>query len=70
MEQGIDAEFSNWRGLFGPQDMPEYAVAYWEEICRKYGWTMDFADHEAFGVYLDQVNEEYKVLLKEVGLGE
>ena len=30
---------------------------------------MDFADHEAFGVYLDQVNEEYKVLLKEVGLG-
>lgn len=81
-EQGIDAEFSNWRGLFGPQDMPDYAVAYWEEtfrnmvetkewqeICRKYGWTMDYEDHAAFERYLDQVNEEYKVLLEEVGLG-
>lgn len=25
-EQGINAEFAIWRGLFGPGDMPDYAV--------------------------------------------
>ena len=29
-EEGIDAVFENWRGLFGPKDMPSYAVEYWE----------------------------------------
>ncbi len=80
-EQGVDMEFSNWRGLFGPEDMPDYAVEYWENtleqmvkteewmnICRKYGWTMDYADHEAFQEFLDEVNQEYAGLLKEIGM--
>ena len=29
-EQGIDATFTNWRGLFGAPDMPDYAVKYWQ----------------------------------------
>lgn len=80
-EQGVDMEFSNWRGLFGPQEMPDYAVEYWEEtlqqmvqteewknICRKYGWTMDYAGHEEFRQFLDDVDQEYAGLLKEIGM--
>lgn len=81
MEQGIDAQFHNWRGIFGPKDMPSYAVAYWEAIlqemseteewetiCRKYGWTLEYKDHEAFAAYLDERNEEYRGLLQEIGM--
>ena len=80
-ELGIDAGFVMWRGLFGPGDMPDYAVKYWEGIlkqmsetsewetvCRKYGWTMEYKDHEAFTAFLDETNEEYRQLLAEVGL--
>lgn len=82
-EQGIDAEFSTWRGIFGPRDMPDYAVAYWEEtlkemtetdawetVCKKYGWTMDYAGHGEFEEYLDEVNEEYRGLLEEIGFSK
>lgn len=80
-EQGIDAEFVIWRGLFGPGDMPDYAVEYWEDVlmemaeseewklvCERYGWTMEYKDHEAFSGFLETVNEEYRKLLGEVGL--
>lgn len=80
-EQGIDAEFVIWRGLFGPGDMPDCAVEYWEDVlremseseqwksvCKRYGWTMEYKDHEEFSVFLETVNEEYRELLGEVGL--
>ncbi len=31
-EQGLDVTLSNWRGLYGPPDMPAYAVAYWQNV--------------------------------------
>ena len=81
VEQGINATFVNWRGLFGPKDMPEYASAYWEdvlkkmaesdqwkEMCIKYGWDMDFMAGAEFEIFLEQVNAEYADLLEEVGL--
>lgn len=81
VEQGIDVTFYNWRGLFGPKDMPDYALDYWEEtlaemvntrewseLCKKYGWDMDYLGHEEFLAFLDQVNNEYSDLLKQIGL--
>ncbi len=78
-ELGIDADFSNWRGIFGPEDMPDYAVDYWEEIlqkmagtdqwkavCDRYGWTVDFQNRDDFMKFLDEVSGEYEVLLREV----
>lgn len=80
-ELGIDAGFITWRGIFGPADMPEYAVVYWENIlkemsetkewqviCKKYGWTMEYKNHEEFAEFLEQVNEEYKDLLADIEL--
>lgn len=83
IELGIDATFYNWRGIFGPKDMPEYALEYWEKtfekmaqseewqkICDNYGWDMTFAGSEEFAVFLDEVNAEYTVLLRQIGLTE
>lgn len=29
-EEGLDVTLANWRGLYGPPDMPPYAVEYWQ----------------------------------------
>jgi putative tricarboxylic transport membrane protein len=29
-EQGIDATFTNWRGVIGPKGMPKATIAFWE----------------------------------------
>lgn len=34
-EQGLDVTLSNWRGLYGPPDMPQYAVEYWQTALAK-----------------------------------
>jgi putative tricarboxylic transport membrane protein len=31
-EQGLDVTLANWRGLYGPPDMPDFAVAYWQRV--------------------------------------
>jgi putative tricarboxylic transport membrane protein len=31
-EQGLDVTLSNWRGIYGPPDMPAYAVSYWQNV--------------------------------------
>lgn len=81
VEQGIDATFFNWRGIFGPADMPEYALSYWEsvlaemvttdewkEICDEYGWDMVYAGHNDFLLFLDEMDLEYRTLLDEIGI--
>ena len=83
VEQGIDATFYNWRGIFGPKDMPEEARKFWEETleklvqtqewadtCEKYGWDMDYLGRQEFEAFLAGVKEEYAVLLEQVGLLE
>ena len=80
-EQGIETDFINWRGLFGPPEMPDYAVKYWadalskmsqtpewDEVCKKNGWTKVYMEPDEFKQFLDKTNEEYKTLLQEVGL--
>jgi putative tricarboxylic transport membrane protein len=41
-EEGIDAEFTIWRGLFGPKDMPNYAVDYWNKTLSKMSQTSEW----------------------------
>ncbi|MGB9840349.1 tripartite tricarboxylate transporter substrate binding protein [Thermovenabulum sp.] len=80
-EQGINAEFINWRGLFGPPEMPDYAVKYltdalskmvntpeWDEMVKKYGWTKAFMGSEEFKAFLEKTNESYKEILKEIDM--
>ncbi len=80
-EQGIPTEFTNWRGLFGPPGMPDYAVEYlskalekmvatsqWKEICQKNGWAEAFCGPSDFAKFIETTNEQYKGLLEDVGL--
>ncbi len=81
IEQGIDATFFNWRGLFGTAGMPDYAKEYWVDTltkmvatdawkaeCDKYGWDQQFLTGDEFMKFLDENNEEYKTLLDSVGM--
>jgi putative tricarboxylic transport membrane protein len=80
-EQGINASFTNWRGLFGTPRMPKYAVKYWRATlkkmvatkqwaaaCKQYGWGMTYLDKPKFEKFLKTTNDDYKALLKEIGM--
>jgi putative tricarboxylic transport membrane protein len=34
-EEGYDVTLDNWRGFYGPPEMPEEAVTYWEDTLQK-----------------------------------
>ncbi len=78
-EQGIDATFENWRGLFGPKDMPDYAVTYWNkalkdmvattewsEARKRNGWDDAYQTGEEFNKFLATTNTQYKEILAEI----
>ena len=80
-EMGYDAEFINWRGIFGAPEMPRDELKFmedalakmaktteWKDICKRNGWTERYMNSAEFGKFLDKVNDQYKDLLKEVGL--
>lgn len=80
-EQGIDVVFENWRGLFGAPNMPEHAVAFWQDTlakmveteewkteAAKHGWAQAYLGQEEFTEFLKKTNEDYKVILEEIGL--
>ncbi|SKC48392.1 tripartite tricarboxylate transporter substrate binding protein [Maledivibacter halophilus] len=80
-EEGIEATFVNWRGLFGPPQMPDYAVEFWEDAiakmvkteewaqaCERNNWDEVYLDKEEFEVFLHQTNEEYKEILNDIGM--
>ncbi|MFD1387577.1 tripartite tricarboxylate transporter substrate binding protein [Oceanobacillus oncorhynchi subsp. oncorhynchi] len=82
-EQGFETSVINWRGFFGPPNMPEEAIAYYEEkfkelsdseefaeIRERFGWDEMYMDSEETKAYLDKQNAEFEAILDELGLGE
>lgn len=80
-ERGIDAEYINWRGIFGAPGMPEAErkfmenafkqmteTAEWKEICSRNGWVESYMNAADFGKFLDKVNEDNKTVLADLGL--
>ncbi|MFV0438788.1 MAG: Bug family tripartite tricarboxylate transporter substrate binding protein [Desulfopila sp.] len=78
-EQGIEVTFENWRGLFGPKDMPKEAVDYWSAALAKLvatpewaeartrnGWDDAYLDAAQFTEFLARTNAAYKEILDEV----
>ncbi|SJL84083.1 Bug family tripartite tricarboxylate transporter substrate binding protein [Vibrio palustris] len=78
-ESGIDVTFENWRGLFGPKDMPQAAVTYWRDAIKKMvktdewkaavkrnGWDNAYQNDTQFKAFLGKTNQQYKTLIKEV----
>lgn len=82
-ESGIEAEFTNWRGLFGAPGMPDYAVKFWREtlgkmaktpewaaVCEQNGWAQNYADAPEFTAFLEKTNLEYRTILTEIGIAK
>lgn len=80
-ESGIDAEFTIWRGFFGPPEMPAEAKRYfesafekmvtsksWIDAANKYGWLIEYKNSADFSKFLDAQNKEMETLLSELGL--
>jgi len=44
-EQGVDAVFSQWRGLMGPRGLNTAQIAYWDGVLGKTVQTKDWKDH-------------------------
>jgi putative tricarboxylic transport membrane protein len=82
-EQGIDATFNIWRGVFGPADMPADAKAYWDgklkelsehEAWKKElaanGWESEYKDSASFTAFLEEQDKLVKELLTSLGMSK
>ncbi|WP_232697180.1 tripartite tricarboxylate transporter substrate binding protein [Brevibacillus daliensis] len=82
-EQGIDAEFPIWRGVFGPADMPEDAKKYWNEKLKALseneswkkelqanGWKSEYKDADGFQAFLDEQDKVVVELLTSLGMAK
>lgn len=80
-ESGIDAEFTIWRGIFGPKEMSEGAVSYWSEKLgkmvetdewkaelEKNGWASEYRDSKDFTTYLEEQDKVIVELLTALGM--
>lgn len=79
-ELGYDVELGNWRGIYGPPDMPEEAVAYWRDTIRRMSetetwqetaannqWETTYMEGEEFDAYLNDTYGNVQTALRETG---
>jgi len=80
-EQGVDAVFSQWRGLMGPKGLSLAQIAYWDGVLGKTVQTVEWKEHiertqltyryldsgQARDFIMDQ-NEKVRAILTGLGL--
>lgn len=82
-EQGVAANFSNWRGVIGPKGMAPAQIAWWDDILGKivrtdewtkevaqYGWESEYLNSADSRKFLERQHEELKGILGELGLAK
>lgn len=70
VEEGYDVQLANWRGVYGPADMPAEAVAYWEgvlgelvetaswqETVERNQWTPLYQTGDEMTTYIDEADQ-------------
>ncbi|MGG0845841.1 Bug family tripartite tricarboxylate transporter substrate binding protein [Peribacillus simplex] len=80
-EQGVDAEFTIWRGVFGPQNMSEEAKTFWDGSIAKLvetsewkkevevqGWEQEYKNSEEFNKFLEEQEKQVQQLLEALGM--
>ncbi|MEH6941563.1 tripartite tricarboxylate transporter substrate binding protein [Bacillus sp. JJ722] len=80
-EQGIDAEFAIWRGVFGSEKMSKDAKKYWDDTISKLvnsdewkqevakqGWEEDYKDSKMFQSFLVEQEKQVQELLEALGM--
>ena len=79
-EQGLDVEFVNWRGFFGPPGLPEeklesylamldrmYETEAWEEVRARNGWVNIHNPGGEFRTFLEKQEKQIGDLMTELG---
>ncbi|UUZ82911.1 hypothetical protein LJK88_02475 [Paenibacillus sp. P26] len=82
-EQGIDAEFTIWRGLFGSKEMSPDAVKFWDEKLKALsgspewkkelesnGWENGYKNAEDFRKFLEEQEKLIKEVLNALGMAK
>jgi putative tricarboxylic transport membrane protein len=82
-EAGYDAEFINWRGLFGVKNMSPDAVKYWEGQIKALtetkewkkelelnGWEDGYKNSEDFGKFLEDQDKVIKEVLTQLEMAK
>ncbi|HZG86120.1 tripartite tricarboxylate transporter substrate binding protein [Paenibacillus sp.] len=82
-EQGVDAEFVIWRGVFGPKNMSEGAKAYWTEKLQALsasdawkaelaanGWASEYKNADDFAAFLGEQDVLIQELLGALGMAK
>lgn len=80
-EQGVDAEFTIWRGVFGPEKMSDEAKSYWEKTIDELvktpewktevetqGWELEYKNSADFKKFLDEQETQVQKLLEALGM--
>lgn len=80
-QQGVDLEFSNWRGIVAPPGLSDakkqqfiklvtdaHASEQWKQTLTKQGWTDAFITGDEFKTFLTEENDRVSGVLKELGL--
>jgi putative tricarboxylic transport membrane protein len=80
-DQGVDLEFTNWRGIVGPPGLSEaktkeyidlltkmHDSAQWKKTLADQGWTDSFQTGDEFKTFLTSENDRVAGVLKELGL--
>ena len=66
-EQGLEVTLSNWRGLYGPPDMPQNAVEYWQTALGKMvespTWKQIAKDRQFTTTFM--IGDEFQTFLAE-----
>ncbi|MFD2444343.1 Bug family tripartite tricarboxylate transporter substrate binding protein [Bacillus sp. CGMCC 1.16607] len=81
IEQGVDAEFTIWRGVFGPEKMSKEAKAYWEKTIDELvaspewqtevetqGWELEYRNSDEFKKFLEDQESQVSQLLEALGM--
>lgn len=80
VEEGYDVTLSNWRGIYGPPEMPDYAVKYWQDALKdavesdswataaeKNQWVTTFMVGDEFETYLKETNQQVTDAFERIG---
>nr|WP_198409648.1 tripartite tricarboxylate transporter substrate-binding protein [Limnochorda pilosa] len=81
MEQGIELEIANWRGVVAPPGISAqaraslvaaldrmHATKRWQQILADHNWNDFYLSGDAFAKYLTAENERVEGVLREIGL--
>jgi putative tricarboxylic transport membrane protein len=82
-EEGIDTDFTIWRGIFGPKEMTDSAKDYWAKTLKdlndskewqteleRNGWEAEFKDAEEFTSFLEDQEKQVEDLLKSLSMNK